>query len=206
MYKLEGFQKNNFRKKLYETSIDTAGETYLLEGKYDIEVFNFDGIKRFICKKLRGGCELSSCDAYYWDEKENKGYLIEFKNNNYQNIDKEQIRNKAFDSCAILLYSNMIDKNAIDVRDTHDLIIVYNDGKKEDHDKEYGMSHGDAIWGIYEKLNKLAKQEEPVHTCADLGLDKIDKVLYKSIHVLNVDEFIGKYLNIKDGKCQFVVQ
>ena len=197
MYTLDKFDKSKFQTTMYRTSKDDNNRDFLLDDKYNIKVYSFDSIKRFVCKKLRGGNELSSCDAYY------KNYIIEFKNCNYQNIDKAEIRMKAFDSCSILLYSHLVGSNVFDIQNTHTLIVVYNDEKNEEHDKEYGMSNGNSVFKLYENLSALSSIK-PKRTPNDLGLDTINGILYKDIYVMDKKEFINAFLEFDDDECKFV--
>lgn len=134
-----------------EVSRDKTNGNSLITDDYH-KLINFDGVKKKICKYFRGDA-LSSCDGMILGN--DCRYVIEFKNQSEGNVDKAKIKNKAFDSLALIAVNENLTREEIS-KDTI-LIIVYNNEKYDKDDKSYSPSKSMDKFAI--KLKKLAKME-----------------------------------------------
>lgn len=145
-------------------------------------MYNFDGIKKLICKELRGN-ENSSCDALW--EKEGLRYLIEFKNQSEGNIDRAVICNKAYDSATLLLVNENLTREQLTENTV--FIVVYNNANHKIDDSSYNPS--ESMDKLTQKLKGFAKCSGLDQKQKKFGIGKYTGHLYKQVYTLDVDEF-----------------
>ncbi len=120
------------------------GISFIQDDEKSHRMYNFDGIKKTICKKIRGE-KSYSCDAYW--EKNNMKYFIEFKNQAEGNINRENLWNKAYDSAAMLLINENITREELAQKAV--LIIVYDNQRHVPGSSSYNPS---------ESMDKITKK------------------------------------------------
>jgi len=152
-------------------------------------MYNFDGIKKKLCRKFRGE-ENFSCDAYW--KKNDMRYLIEFKNQGEGNIKREHLWNKAFDSLALLLMNEgttreELAKNTI-------LIVVYDNQKNIPNSSSYNTS--ESFDKITKRIKGFAKLSGVSQLPVKFGLDKYKGVLYREVYTLEINDFKKYYYPI----------
>lgn len=109
------FTKENFVGNLYQTSIPKEGnktkESLLNIREENIEVYDFDEVKKWFCEQYRNKKELRSCDAYYEDRNKNF-WVIEFKNAHHLKIKSyvNSVVEKAVDTHMLLLETFLREK------------------------------------------------------------------------------------------------
>ena len=145
-------------------------------------MYNFDGIKKTICKKIRGEKNYS-CDAYW--EKNSKKYFIEFKNQAEGNISRENLWNKAYDSAAMLLINESITREELAQKAV--LIIVYNNQSHLFNASSYNPS--ESMDKFTQKIKGFAKLTGVDQLPVKFGMDKFKDILYHEVHTLGVEDF-----------------
>lgn len=174
---------NIFLCEISKLSWDKEMKMSLIEDeKKQHRMYNFDGIKKQLCKKLRGEKNFS-CDAYW--EKNGMRYLIEFKNRSEGNIKREHLWNKAYDSFALLLVNENTTREEL-AKNTI-LIVVYDNQKNVPNSSSYNPSK--SIDKITETLKGYAKLSGINRLPVKFGLDKYKGVLYHDVHTLGVNDF-----------------
>lgn len=175
--------RDMFKSTLKSTSIDEEhGNTPLLQ--QEDPVYNFDGVKKCICRKLRGANECSSCDALYVVN--NNYYLLEFKNQTQQKVDRANIQKKAFDSFNLLRIT--FDKRCSfdELMEKTTLLVIYKEEEKP------------GLEGIRNKFGCFAKLED--HPIA-FGLSEIQGKLYNKIYTVSDSYFLNHlYSSIFDSE------
>lgn len=178
---------NSYLCKISELSWNKQKKMSLIEDNaMQHRMYNFDGIKRTLCKKLRGE-QCFSCDAYW--EKNDIRYLIEFKNQSEGNIKREYLRNKAYDSIALLLVNENTTREEL-AKNTI-LIVVYDNQKNVANSSSYNPS--ESIDKITKTLKGYAKQTGVNQLPVKFGLDKYKGVLFHEVHTLEVNDFKKYY-------------
>lgn len=183
---IEGYSR--YLCTISELSFDEEMKIPLInDDKKQHRMFNFDGIKKTLCREFRGK-ENFSCDAYW--EKNGMRYLIEFKNQGEGNIKREQLWNKAYDSLALLLM-NENNKTREELSRETVLIVVYNNQKSVSDVSSYNPSKSlDKITETFKGYAKISGVDQlPVK----FGLDKYKGPFYHEVHTLEVDDFINYY-------------
>jgi len=148
---------NNMLPELYDcckatlkvTSKDPKNSDYISNSM--LEVYNFDAVRDvyYDAHQLRPvEEEVNSCDAFYADQQNNTGYLIEFKNSplSTSNIDHTEIKEKILGS--LLILTDISQMGISETRKATSFILVYSSAK--DRRKYERKSH--AI-GIPKKFN-----------------------------------------------------
>lgn len=138
-------------------------------------VYNFDEITTFLCRTWRMGENLSSCDGLVI--RDDKIYLIEFKNQRMMNIDKKVLSKKAFDSLYLLMHSLYPDKSIKELKDRVVLYVVH----LQSDSKSFDM--------FKDKAATFAKERHPV----DFGLAKY-REFYSDVYTVGRAEFIKNHL------------
>lgn len=187
------FNKNNYKCTLKETSKDDNGNFYLIDDS-DIEVYNFDKIKKYVSKKLRGKLDPSSSDAFYY-KNENEAYLIEFKNQPHQNVDTEGIRKKAYDNIFLLLLTFYPDLTVEELTKKLVFIVVFNENKNND-DLSTKMNISKNYNNIVDRMAELAGKKGMEKLPVYYELDRIKGNLYKEIFTVDVEVFNSQLKNI----------
>ena len=103
---------------------DNAGKALIYDKDPRHPVLNFDKIEKKMSAVFHRNLR-RSCDAYV--EKNGMRYLIEFKNQSDGNIDGTEIRDKIYDSIALLSLNESIPRKALAERTV--AIVVYNNNK-----------------------------------------------------------------------------
>lgn len=169
---------------LKENSRDDNGEC-MTESLY--QVINFDAVKREYTKNLHITEEkASSVDAVARFSKDL--VFIEFKNGN--NINKQDLRNKARDS--LLIFLDITKGDLSYSRNNIDLIIVYNETIKPiTKEEENTMIKENAFAitppsfdNIVKNIYKYAKKE-----LVRFGLDRFQQIFFRSVHTYSKREF-----------------
>lgn len=158
------------------------GISFIEDDEKSHRMYNFDGIKKTICKKIRGEKNYS-CDAYW--EKNNKKYFIEFKNQAEGNISRENLWNKAYDSAAMLLINENITREELAQKAV--LIIVYNNQRHLSDASSYNPSQ--SMDKFTKKIKGFAKLTGVDQLPVKFGLDKFKGILYHEVHTLGVEDF-----------------
>lgn len=182
-----GFQLKDYVQSLARVSFDGENENVsLIEETGD--AYNFDSITKCVCKKVRGGNLLASCDALAIVD--GAYYLIEFKNQLQSKIDRSDILKKAYDSVSTI---RMIIDPSISLEDFVEkatLLVVFK------NEEIPGFPH------FKKKLHGLADRNETEPIL--FGLANIKGKLYKDIHTICKQDFIDQwYPKIwKVGECE----
>lgn len=163
---------SQMRSTLSETSIDSSnGAKTPLVDQNDV-VYNFDTVARTVCRRYRGD-STSSCDALY--DNNGKYYLLEFKNQSETNVNRSELKKKAFDSVAILQNTFCWKMSREELAQRLVLVVVYNDRLEERA----------SFLKFREKARSLAKEEK---NGILFDLKKL-RTLYSSIVTVTKDTF-----------------
>lgn len=183
-----GFDASKYESTLKETSRDDVNE-YLLEDAD--EVYNLDNVAKFLAQKLKmPGLTRNTSDALHIDENKNVIYLIEFKNRNFRQIKKikQEILLKVYESIFILEWTFCKGQTKEQLSEKIVYFVVFNEDK-EKNTIETEPSY-EKIVNTMEKLAKSAKKKERT---ADLQFDKLQGILFKEVHVIDVKTFLSDY-------------
>lgn len=178
-----GIRLEDYKQPLEKLSYDDGNEKIsLIEASG--EAYNFDGITQYVCKKLRGGEKLTSCDALV--VKDGLYYLVEFKNQAQTKIDKRGIWKKAYDSVSTVRM--VLDQNIglDDFARKATLLIVFQD------EEISGFPH------LKEKLFRLTKPERTEPLLFDLSA--AEGTLYREIHTICKQRFMEQWYPIIWGE------
>ncbi len=186
---------NSYLCTIRDLSLDKEARVSLIEDdEKQHRMYNFDGIKKTLCKKFRGE-QTFSCDAYW--EKEGKRYLIEFKNQGEGNIKREHLWNKAYDSLALLLVNE--NKTREELAQNTILIVVYDNQKSKSDSSSYQPSK--SFDKITEAFKSYAKLSGVNRLQVKFGLNRFKGSFYHEVHTLEVNDFINYYYPELFGKA-----
>lgn len=175
---------NLFLGTLTEVSKDKISGTSMIEDNCKSHrLINFDGVKKKICSKFRGEA-LASCDGMIVHD--DIRYIIEFKNQSEGNVDKAQIRNKAFDSLALLALNENLTRE--EIAENTILIIVYNNEKHKVGNDSYSPS--ESIDRFTMKLKKLAKKQDWEQYPKKFDTTKYINHFYKQVYTIDLRVFM----------------
>lgn len=176
---------------LKEVSFDDDKNISLIDDEQkEHRVYNFDGVSKKLCKKLRGEKNFS-CDAYYKKSDED-AYLIEFKNQPEGNIDQKKLRNKIYDSITTIVMNEDILPETVIQRTS--VIIVYNNEVETLRD-ESSYSTSEYFSKFSGKLSCLANKQ---------GLDAFEKkfklvnyrgALFKEVYTIDKADFVHTFID-----------
>jgi len=174
-----GLRLQDQEQTLTDVSYDKVSAVSLIDsGK---KIYNFDLTTKFVCKKLRNGNNLSSCDGLLL--RDGNFVLIEFKHQKPTKIDKTEIIKKAYDSFTTI---RMIIDQTISVdelRAKSVLFVVFEDEK--------------GFPDFQKKLYQLAKPgEEPIL----FGLSCVKDTLYQRIYTLSISDFSKMWISALWGE------
>lgn len=176
---------------LKEVSFDDDNNISLIDDEQKAHrVYNFDGVSKKLCKKLRGEKNFS-CDAYYV-KREDDTYLIEFKNQPEGNIDQKKLKNKIYDSITTIVMNEDILPETVIQRTS--VIIVYNNEVETLRD-ESSYSTSEYFSKFSGKLSCLANKQ---------GLDAFEKkfklvnyrgTLFKEVYTIDKADFVHTFID-----------
>ena len=165
---------------LKKASADTTNGVPMCEST--IKVVNFDKIPKKYSKEKGLSHVLKSNDALYIDL-QNEWYFIEFKNGE---VHKDDIYRKLYDSLIILMDWGIIPDFDF-IRENIQYILVFNG-------EQYGkIQPSQARSKNYSYITELAKKEERL-----FDVDKFEKYLFKATHTYTKEEFVDKFVKIKE--------
>lgn len=183
----------SFLCSLSEVSRDKENHEILIEDDDPHHrVINFDGVKKNICRFYRGE-GTCSCDAYL--EKDHTRYLIEFKNQSEGNVDVTNIRNKAFDSLALLMMNDDLCRSHLAEHTV--LIVVYNEKKYTPDNRSYPSSPSSDKFA--RKMKELAGKKGLESYPVKFGLQLYIGELYRNIYTVDVEVFQNEFFPILFG-------
>lgn len=183
----------SFLCSLSEVSRDKENHEILIEDDDPHHrVINFDGVKKNICRFYRGE-GTCSCDAYL--EKDHTRYLIEFKNQSEGNVDVTNIRNKAFDSLALLMMNDDLCRSHLAEHTV--LIVVYNEKKYTPDNRSYPSSPSSDKFA--RKMKELAGKKGLESYPVKFGLQPYIGELYRNIYTVDVEMFQNEFFPILFG-------
>ena len=171
--------KENYLKSLKDISCDTTNGVSLIKND-EIKMLCLDDMISDISKDLCINAP-SSCDAVYM--KNDKIYVIEFKNRKYSQItskDKRDIREKAYHSMLFLLHLED-NKSMVEIKDNATLFVVF---KEMDEEASYK--------NLVETINRYANGNDHVIRCQ---LGKLKGKYYKEIYTIDKEVFESVYLS-----------
>lgn len=196
------FYSKDYISSIHEVSKSTVEGHALMDAKYStIDVYNFDGIKKWFCNAYRSGEEnLRSCDAYYQDDLRNC-LVLEFKNTHHYKIKSyiSEIAQKCTDTHLILAETFWRNRKAADIGKKVALCLVYNDK----------LSYGAGIQGFCKNINRVKpkqgsserksnepaiyKDEQEYQKAVQILKDTYEKDFYKEILFMDKKEFSEMY-------------
>lgn len=175
---------------LSQVSKDKANNVSMIEDiSIEHRLINFDGIKKKICKGYRGEA-LASCDGMIIHN--GIRYLIEFKNQSEDNIDKAKIKNKAFDSLTLIALNENITREQI-AQDTV-FIIVYNNEEYVEGPASYCPS--EAIDNFTKKLKKWSKKKGLEQYPRKFDTSIYVNKFYKQVYTIDVSVFKREFMKL----------
>lgn len=185
-----------FLATLAEVSYDKEHKTSLVsDDSKDHRVYNFDGITKKFAGKLQIEIK-ASCDAYYV-KNDDSGYLIEFKNQQEGNIDKQWIRNKIYNSVTTLAMNRDITRG--EVVDKTTVIIVYND-EQVFNKTEFSYNTSDSFNRFAQKMASLSLKTGIDRFEKKFDLERYKGVLFKEVYTVDKNifnsEFIGELFSV----------
>jgi len=168
------------KTSLKETSKDTSNNEVMTNS--ELEVINFDKVKKEYVRNLGMSTKLCSNDALFMD---NQGmfYFIEFKNGSFNfrdgildNKEKYAIWLKIYDS--FLIFSNITSYGTDFTCENLNYILVYNEGKNASRDF------------IAKKVSGMGNMNYK-----QFGLDRFEKLCFKEVFTYDKQEFEDKFVS-----------
>ena len=157
---------NNCKETIKEISKDSKNDEYMSESEY--EIYNFDKIKTLYLNGLKLSEEVcKSVDGLMFLDND-KHYFLEFKNGKVKNQDL-RLKVKA----SVNIYCDICKKYISDMRETDELILIYND-------KENSPSRA----AIGKWVSKKAGEKFGM-----FGLGRYKKLYFKDVHAYTKNEF-----------------
>lgn len=183
---------NTFKDTLKSISYDDAENQSMLEDEQkEHRMFNFDGISKKFCKKMRGE-KNSSCDGYHI-KSDGTAYLVEFKNQAEGNVDKVSLKNKIYDSISTLVMNENVTRKEVVQRTS--VIIVYNDEiEKEKTDTSYNSSEG--FNQFARKMGMLSQKSGIDSYDKKFDLAKYKGQLFREVYTVDKKIFEQDFLKI----------
>lgn len=177
-----------FDSTLEETSKDdNSGESLIVDRDPKHQVVNFDDIEKKMCKIFHRS-QRRSCDAYV--EKNDLRYLIEFKNQSADRINKTKIREKIYDSIALLALNENISREPLAQQTV--VIVVYN-SKKHVQDKSTA-SPAPAIDKFTRKLKTYANKKDLENYPKKFSVNYFIGKLIHNAYTVDVEDFQNEFM------------
>ncbi len=185
------FQPESFAMSIRQASYDDAKREYLVE--HDLPVYNLDDIKEYVCRNLRDNSFTKSVDAYYVRE-DGREYLIEFKNQNPEDVPRRAIKEKAYDSLYLLLLTFDQRKSLEETAKNVSLVVVYNEKASGIYQATH-YNKSSSFDKMVQKFGQLAKagNSRPIR----FGISYLKGRLYREIYTVDVEDFLENF--VKQG-------
>lgn len=160
-------------RPLREVSMDDAKAVSLVDT--DDMLYNFDSIKKALCKQLQRREAAASCDGLL--ERDGTYYLLEFKNQPSKNVDAGQLARKAFQSFHLFRLAFEQEMSVDESRDHLVLLVVYQDSEDDVSFEKFRR-----------KVHGLANMPERDPILFDLR--RVYGKLYREIHTMPRSKFM----------------
>lgn len=174
--------KNNLTS-VKETSKDSDSEEISYMTESDLQVINFDKVKEQYARNLGVSETPCSSDALYLS-KAGCYYFIEFKNGKVKNNVIYNVYNKIYDS--LLIFTDIVGENISFCRQNANFILVYNEDKNPNDEKEQRDKSRVAIGKHF--MKKAGKK------FIRFNLEKFEKLYFQEVFTYTETEFEQEFV------------
>lgn len=176
--------KNNI-STFRETSLDKDGKTPGYMTDSEIQVVNFDNVKKSYIKGMGLAYTPCSSDALYI-RKNGELFLVEFKNGVIDKPTTYNVHYKIYDS--LLIFNDIVKENLSFCRENMSFVLVYNEGKNSTLYAEEKQEESSKAT-IGKIIHKKAKKK-----FVRFGLDRFEKMYVKNVFTYTEREFNEEFL------------
>lgn len=173
---------------LKETSKDDSGKENQYMISSDLNVINFDAVKKDYVVGLKMSKMPMSIDALF-DDGKGKLLFVEFKNGRIDHKKQRDLQKKVYDS--ILIFTDLTSTSISYMRGHMEFIFVYNDCKNQHNttdtelmEKNNEVQPSKSYTRIVKNLAKQAKKE---YIC--FGMRAFKNYCFKDVHTFTENEF-----------------
>lgn len=178
---------------LKETSKDNSSKELLYMTQSQLKAADFDKVKSAYIRGMRLTDTPCSADALYCG-KDNKVYLIEFKNGVMDKWTVYNVQEKIYTS--LLIYTDIADTRISKCRENLNFILVYNASKNSDKvESERIKSQGDTS---KRKIGKYFTEKGNSNFIA-FGLEKFKNIYFENVYTYTEKEFEDKFVNVYEN-------
>ncbi|MEI3300724.1 MAG: hypothetical protein V8R67_08750 [Eubacterium sp.] len=179
---------NEYDSTLKKTSWDkSANEALIFDKHPKHHVTNFDLVEKAMGRIFHRDLR-KSCDAYV--EKNGKRYLIEFKNQSDTKVDATDIRNKIYESIALLALNENIPRELLAQQTV--VIVVYNK-KKHVQDKSTAAP-APSIDKLTKKLKSYANKRDLESYPKKFLVSSFSGKLIHNAYTVDVEDFQNEFM------------
>lgn len=175
---------------LHETSLDAGSSVTEYMTDSQIEVVDFDKVKKEYAGNLHLSIQPTSNDALYISTGSNDTF-IEFKNGSlWQEKKREEVRSKIYNS--VLMLTDIIGENISYTRKHLNYILVYNETKNSDDENinvKTEVQDSQAREEISKSVFKLAKERK-----IRFGLERFKGYCFKEVATYTKEEFEQEFV------------
>lgn len=158
-----------------------------------LKAADFDKVKSAYIRGMRLTDTPCSADALYCG-KDNKVYLIEFKNGVMDKWTVYNVQEKIYTS--LLIYTDIADTRISKCRENLNFILVYNESKNSDKvESERIKSQGDTS---KRKIGKYFTEKGNSNFIA-FGLEKFKNIYFENVYTYTEKEFEDKFVNVYEN-------
>lgn len=168
--------KQAYLQPLSKVSLDDSKTVSLVDT--DDILYNFDGIKKYLCKQLQRREEAASCDGLL--ERDGTYYFLEFKNQPSKKVDAAQLARKAFQSFHLFRLAFEQEMSVDESREHLVLLIIYQDSEDDVSFEK-----------LRRKVHGLANMPERDPILFDLR--RVHGKLYREIYTMPRSEFMADW-------------
>lgn len=173
---------NNFFASLKKSSEDSTNHEYMVENEFEVLKLD-DYISKSYQKEVHASMCLKGGDACF--EKNDKIYIIEFKNCYLTNQLGYEVLEKMYASSIVVM--DKLDISVSEFRSKANFITVYNYNKDSSDESEYAQHAGMAKIRNH-VAKKGSKKIEELDKVA-FGLTKLEKNIYHKVSAISVENF-----------------
>lgn len=183
---------NSNIESIKEVSYDDKNKEYMITSQ--LQVINFDKVKKEYCKNFSIKSPPKSCDGLYISG--DKIFLLEFKNGK---VDSFDVGRKIYDS--ILIFSDLTESRISETRKNVEYILIYNkeknnSGREDEKNSARNIQQSENYEKLEQSFFKIAKEE-----MKKFNLERFETYVLKEIHTYTKEEFEKFFIKKYEHSC-----
>jgi len=178
---------SNNKSTLKKTTHSEQGDMAIYMTESNLEVIDFDAVKREYMRGIISSESPTSCDALFVDNR-GKYYLIEFKSGYISKTKSYEIWLKILDSMLIAL--DILNKGISFSREAMSFILVYNEGKNPQDAFGDGMQVSDSRTAIAEHFIERKAKKKYIR----FNLERFEKLYFKDVYTYSEEAFESEFV------------